>query len=126
LGTDLSMKLNNRGGANHINTTSYSEFDRLNSLKKIDPDALNAVNFTGFIEQFESDKLDQLYQKNLRFGQLNPAPSYLVRGKKVKVKEWRKISKVSQKHMIEQHCTQPPRASLIYCNKYTYTCVLIV
>ena len=63
--------------------TSYSQ--------KMDPDALDTLNFTGFIEQFGLDKLDQLYPKNPRFGQLNPAPSYLVSGKKVK--EWREISK---------------------------------
>ena len=26
----------------------------------------------------------------------------------------------------KDNCTQPPQASLIYCNRYTYTCVLIV
>lgn len=87
-----------------IKATSFDQFWR---LKRIDPAILDTYDFTGFIDKFGSDKLDELFPKNPKYGQLDPAPSYLTSGKKIR--EWRVISKGNQRHIIDKYIDEEHR-----------------
>ena len=74
-------------------------------LRFLTPDQLDRLSFLGFPERHGYNNLNLLFPQNARFGKLDPPASYLSSG--ARVREWRKISRGNQLHIIDQ-AENPP------------------
>ena len=54
------------------------------SLDSLSPDRLDRLSFVGYPDRHGYDHIDRLFPKNERFGKLDPPPSYLSSGERVR------------------------------------------